>query len=300
MVYAVHFAVVLVACCLTAAALGRARWTGRSPRVAIVCWQAVGLAFGLSAIGVPLAAGLDPYQLPTAAAVARFATDAARGDLPAPARVAAVGTGLAIAAALLITTAACLGSVTRLRRRHRRLLDLVGRADPSVPGALVLDHPVTAAYCLPGARPRVVVSAGTLSLLDRAELAAVLAHERAHAVERHDLVMLPFAALCRALPRVRGFRDAHDHVALLIEMRADDRARRRHTDARLAAALRRFEAAAAVTPPGALGASDGLRARMERLGGNRRRPPMVRAGLTFALATTLVVVPVLLYLSRVA
>jgi hypothetical protein len=258
MVYAAHFAGVLVASCLTAVGLGRARWTWRSPRAAIVCWQAVGLALGLSAIGLPLAAGLDAYQLPTAPAVARFAFDATRGELPAPGSLAAVAAGATIAGALLGATASCLVRTMRLRSRHRHLLDLVGRADPAAPGALVVDHPGAAAYCLPGARPRVVVSAGTLSLLDRAELAAVLSHERAHAVERHDLVLLPFAALCRALPRVGWVRGAHDAVALLIEMRADDRARRQHTDARLAAALQRFVGSRTVAPPGALGATDEL------------------------------------------
>ena len=68
-----------------------------------------------------------------------------------------------------------------------------------------------------------MVSAGVLDLLDDGQLAAVLSHERAHARARHDLVLLPFAALCRALPGVRWARTAEEAVALLVEMAADDR-----------------------------------------------------------------------------
>lgn len=61
-----------------------------------------------------------------------------------------------------------------------------------------MEHPSPAAYCLPGLRPRVVVTRGALSAPTGAEVAAVLGHERAHATGRHDLVVL---ARCRS---VRG------------------------------------------------------------------------------------------------
>jgi len=120
----------------------------------------------------------------------------------------------------------------------------------------VLDHPAAAAYCLPGLRSRIVVSAGTLDLLDQAELAAVLAHERAHIRERHDLVLLPFTALCRAFPRCTVTVRSQHAVALLVEMLADDRARRTRPARELATALMRFGAAgAAAAPSGALAAT---------------------------------------------
>src|SRR5204862_7881841 len=105
-------------------------------------------------------------------------------------------------------------AVLRARRRQRELLSLLGHGDPKVPGALVVDHPAAAAYCVPGLRSRIVVSAGALNLLDQAELAAVLAHERAHLRARHDLVLLPFGALVRAFPRARLARRAQVAVAL--------------------------------------------------------------------------------------
>ena len=97
-----------------------------------------------------------------------------------------------------------------------------------MPGAHVLDHPVPVAYCLPGLRSRLVLSAGVLDALEPAAVAAVLAHERAHLRERHDLVVLPFVAWGATAPFVRGMVCAQLAVAALVEMRADDVATRVH------------------------------------------------------------------------
>ncbi|HEX5595296.1 MAG TPA: M56 family metallopeptidase [Micromonosporaceae bacterium] len=301
MVYAAHFAAALIACYLTAQVLMRSRWTWRIPGVAIVCWQAIGLAFGLSTIGLLLSLGLAPYGgMSTGAAARRFVVDLASGDLPAGLslqHLTLAGIGFGVAAILLGATVHRLVTVLLAQRRHRELLALVARDDPAVPGALVLDHTVAAAYCLPGWQPRVVVSAGALTLLDRSELAAVLSHERAHAEERHDLVLLPFSALRRALPFLKWVRAAHDTVALLVEMRADDKARRLHDDGPLRAALLRFaETPVRVSPTGTLGIADGdLDARMQRLL-EKGRPPRVRGAVALAVAAALVYLPISLYL----
>ena len=86
----------------------------------------------------------------------------------------------------------------------------------------MLDHPVPVAYCLPGLRSRLVLSAGVLDALEPAAVQAVLAHERAHLRERHDLVVLPFVAWGATAPFVRGMVCAQLAVAALVEMRADD------------------------------------------------------------------------------
>lgn len=292
-------AAVLAGTVLTVRLLARARWTWRLPRVAILSWQALGLAIGLALIGVPLAFGLAPYGGPTVGAGVRFLADLVRGELPpamGPVRLAAVAAGVAIAARLLWVTGASALEVMRARRRHRDLLTLVGRRDPAVPGALVLDHPTAAAYCLPGLRPTVVVSAGALALLRRAELDAVLSHERAHAVERHDIVLLPFLALTRALPPLGWLLAASEAVALLVEMRADDRARREYPDG-LVAALRRFAAAGPVTAPaGALGVADhtiGIRVRRLH---EPRRLPLFRAAAALVVTLALAAAPAGLFL----
>ncbi|MEW2385100.1 M56 family metallopeptidase [Micromonospora sp. NPDC047707] len=301
MSYAVHFGVSVLACWLTAQVLAGSRWTWHSPRVAILCWQAVGLAVGLSAMGLPIALGLAAYDRPTGSALWALATDLGDGTLPVGVgaiHLGLVGVGFGIGAVLLTTTVRSVHAAVRAQRRHRDLLTLVARRDPTVPGALVLDHPSAAAYCLPGVRPRVVVSAGTLDLLDRAELAAVLTHERAHAQERHDLVLLPFTALCRALPWVGWVRDAHERVALLVEMRADDKARELHDEAPLAGALRRFAAAGArITPAGTLGMGDrDLDVRVQRLL-DSGRPSRLIGAAALSVASTLAALPVSLFLS---
>ncbi|MDR7280709.1 M56 family metallopeptidase [Catenuloplanes atrovinosus] len=301
MIHALHFAGGALLAYLTARVLARARWTWRIPRVAIVCWQLIGLGFGLSAIGVPLALGLDPYDAAPGTALRMLAADLLGGRLPAGlglGHLAAIAVSLGIGATLAGTTINSLIRAVRAQRRHRDLLTLVARDDPAAPGALVLDHPSAAAYCLPGLHPRVVVSAGTLDLLDRAQLAAVLEHERAHADERHDLVLLPFTALCRALPWAAWLHAAAAMVALLVEMRADDRALDKHAEGPLASALLRFATAGPrLTPSGALGAADrDVEARVQRLLA-RRRPARVRGAVALAAATTLVALPISLFLS---
>lgn len=297
---AVAFAAALVACYLTARVLGAAAWPRRAPRTAIICWQGVGLAAGLCAIGLPLALGLAPYSEGTATALLRFLGDLLAGGGPplGAGQVVAVGAGLAVAAVLSGTTVGCLLRTARAQRRHRDLLTLVARHDPAAPGALVLDHPGAAAYCLPGLRPRVVVSAGTLGLLDAGQLAAVLSHERAHAHERHDLVLLPFAALRRVLPWAGWVRTAADTVALLVELRADDAARRQHAGAPLAAALLRFAGTASrITPTGALGVADGdLAVRVARLVGAEEPAAGLPRAIALAVTAMLVAVPVTLFL----
>jgi hypothetical protein len=162
---------------------------------------------------------------------------------------------------------AALAAALQARRRQLALLTLLAHGDPKVPGALVVDYPSAAAYCLPGLRSRIVVSVGTLELLGRRELAAVLAHERAHLRERHDLVLLPFTALRRAFPRSATCTGAHRAVALLVEMLADDHALRGCPARELVSALVRFGTAGTCpAPAGTLAAGEGeVAARVTRL-----------------------------------
>lgn len=204
------------------ALLGRARWPRRDPLVALVGWQAVGLAGGLSILGALLAYGLAPWgsSLPGAgwAALARE---------PAPARAAHL-VALALAAVL---TAELLGVLAlswvrtaRTRRRHRELLELVVQPSAAAPDARLLEHPAPVAFCIPGARPLLVLSSGMVAELDERQLAAVVAHERAHLAEHHHLYLLPFLAWRAALPVLPAAARALTAVRELVEMRADDRA----------------------------------------------------------------------------
>lgn len=302
-------AAVAVGSARSASALTRASWPRRSPAAAILLWQALGLAGGLAAVGALLAVGVGGQGTQHAGVVGGLTAMARRlasGHWIDPrqpfvitaVRVTAVTAGFALLTVLCGVLVMAFAAAIGARRRQRELLALLAHGDPKAPGALVIDYPAAAAYCLPGIRSQIVVSAGTLDLLAPAELAAVLAHERAHLRARHDLVLIPFTSLRRAFPRSRVISQAYPTVALLVEMMADDRALRvRGLVAReLATALLRFGTAGAeCAPAGALAAAEGeLTARVNRL--LVPPPPLsraVQAAIVLA-AAMLAVTPVLL------
>jgi bla regulator protein blaR1 len=286
-----------------AALLASAQWPQRSPGAAILLWQALGLSWGLAAIGALAGLGAIPNQYGVAggalSSVVRVLRRALLGSgVPTScfARLAFVVAGAALLALLSWVLVAASAAVFVARHRHRELLSLLAHGDPKVPGALVVDHPSATAYCVPGLRSAIVVSAGTLNLLDQAELAAVLAHERAHLRARHDLVLLPFGALVRAFPRSRLVQRAHTTVGLLVEMLADDRALRHRSAKELATALLRVGVAGtAQAPSGALAAvtSQGeVAARVARLLTPPPRLPAAVQALICSAAALLVAVPV--------
>ncbi len=254
-------AAVAVACIPAAHVLAAASWPRRSPAAAILLWQAIGLGWGLAAVGALIGFGATARGAAVASgALARLASIARTGippaviDLVGALRLLCLAAGVVLLAVLCWILIAASASVVRARQRQRELLSLLAHGDPKVPGALVVDHPAAAAYCLPGLRSAIVISAGTLDLLDADELAAVLAHERAHLRERHDLVLLPFLALLRAFRWAGVTRQAYRAVGLLVEMHADDRALRQRPARELATALLRVGAAGGGgVPSGALG-----------------------------------------------
>jgi beta-lactamase regulating signal transducer with metallopeptidase domain len=215
-------------------------------------------------------------------------------------RAVSLGAGIVLLLLLCWVLLAAFAAVFRSRQRQRVLLSLLARGDPKVPGALVVDHPAAAAYCVPGLKSAIVISAGALDLLDQAELAAVLAHERAHLRERHDLVLLPFTALLSAFRWSRAARRAHGAVALLVEMHADDCALRHRPARELATALLRVGAAGGGrAPTGALAAADAeldgagegdVAARVTRL--LRPAPGLCAAAVTLVCAAAVIVVAI--------
>ncbi len=273
--------------------LARARWPARAPAAAVVLWQCVTLAAVLSAVGVVLA---GPEELVRAAGSGR------------PVRTAALIGALGIAAVIVLRLLGCLAGVSyrsRARRaRHRMLVDLLDRAerhgdfDDVAPGALrVLDGDLPFAYCLPGRSPRVVLSGGALEVLPQEQVAAVLAHEQAHLRHRHDLVMESFTAFYRAVPAPLRSRTPLDAVHLLLEMLADDAARRRHGAAPLRAALLTMGSAAdalhAATEAEAAGrdAEHERHRRLDRLGPVAPGPHPGLATAVYAAAAAVLVLP---------
>ena len=290
---------------LGASALVQASWPRRSPAAAIVLWQALGLVAGLAAVGTLVSLSLPGENIGVARSIMHLGTVFPDTALRSPAafgvvgvrpamllvlRLACLAAGLALLASLCWVLIAASVAALQARRRQRVLLSLLAHGDPKVPGALVVDYPTAAAYCLPGLRSQIVLSVGTLELLGRGELAAVLAHERAHLRERHDLVVLPFTALRRAFPRSATCVSAHSAVALLVEMLADDRARRGRPSRELVTALVRFGTAGTCpAPAGALAAGEGdMAARVARLL-HPVRPLPATASVAICLAAGLLV-----------
>lgn len=289
------------------ALLARARWPRRDPLVALVCWQAVGLAGGLSMIGALLVHGLAPWghSLPEAAwsvLTGHPATEPVRGDHWVALTLAGV-----LAVDLLGVLALSWVRTARARRRHRELLELVVQPSAGLPDTRLLEHPAPVAFCIPGARPLLVLSSGMVAELDEDQLAAVVAHERAHLAEHHHLLLLPFVAWEAALPVLPAAGRAHAAVRELVEMRADDLAlaslsgaapRRALAQAIVAAA---GGAGGAGVPSGALAVSgSATAARVVRL----LEPPsplpaaarwtaLAAAGLLLLLPTALLLVPAL-------
>lgn len=221
--------------------LARARWPARAPGTALALWQAIALAGGLSMIGALAVYGLVPFGRGLPDAILGLGRSIAGAPLPGGTRldhVLALCAALVLAAHLLLNLAMTFVRSERQRRRHRQLVDLLSSPMPDRPRTRILDHAAPVAYCLPGAsRSVTVLSAGLLQLLTPDELRGVIAHEGAHLRQQHHAVLLAFKSWHSALPWFPIANRAENAVALLVEMLADDQARRVVPDATLARAI---------------------------------------------------------------
>lgn len=268
-----------------------ARWTflHQVPRAAVVLWQAGTVAALVSVIGAGALIALPIMADPTL--VLRIP--------PAEAVITVL-----VAAFTLVVIVRLIWSLIKVgadtsarRRRHRVAVDLLGRTDEtrSIRGLRILAEKLPMAYCLPGLREsRVVLSAGALDRLSEDEVTAVLEHEAAHVRARHDLVLDGFQALHRAFPvMVRSEMPWH-RSQLLVEMLADDAARRRAGPLPLARAL--VAMAGAPSPAAALAAGNHeIALRVARLAQPDPPPKRQRllAALVYLLSIALILLPVL-------
>ncbi|WP_433293352.1 M56 family metallopeptidase [Actinoplanes sp. CA-030573] len=252
--------------------LAAARWPDRAPAAAVLLWQAITLTAVLSALGVVLA---GPEELARAAGAGR------------PVTAAALVGALAVAATIVLRLLWSLYGVTRRSRerraRHRLLVDLLDRAEQRQEldddNVRVLQGNLPLAYCVPGREARVVLSDGALRLLGRSEVEAVLAHEQTHLRHRHEVVMESFTAFYRAVPAPLRSRAPLNAVHLLLEMVADDAARRRTGSAPLRGALERLTGAVPLSEDVAPG-TDARDRRLARLAA----PPRSSIALTATVA----------------
>ncbi|WP_229053703.1 M56 family metallopeptidase [Aeromicrobium sp. Leaf350] len=263
------------------ALLGRADWPYRSPAAGIVMWQSLALAAILATSGAGLSTALWLVS----------------EDDPQPWRVALHVLLLLVGVLIWARFWWAVWTVWRRtgarRRRQRHLVDLLAEPEGDVsdrvgPALRVLQHESPVAYCLPDrTKSRVVVTSGAIEHLSADELRAVLEHERAHVSARHDLVLEGFEFLRAAYPRVLRTDAPLEQSRVMVELLADDAARRVAGDRALAGAI--VALAGSQTPAGTLGVGSAATIRMARL--RDPRSGWWAAGLAWAISVVVLVVP---------
>ncbi|WP_293694897.1 M56 family metallopeptidase [uncultured Agrococcus sp.] len=210
--------------------LDRARWPSRAPALTLLLWQAIALAGGLSMIGSLVVFGLAPFGDSLPSAIATAVTGAFTWtwqDGFTVFHAAALVFGALLFAHLTLSLIVTTTRTVRGVRRHRELLELLSNPAPGDETTRIVDDESPFAYCLPGMTDSVtVLSDGLIRQLTPTQLRAVVEHERAHLQQRHNIVLTLFAAWAIALPWFPVATRARRSVELLIEMLADDMARR--------------------------------------------------------------------------
>lgn len=259
--------------------LARMRYFRRAPRAALFVWQLVALAGIVAALAVaPAVVGV---------------LDAQPNGRPTWLIVLAVAVSGGMLLQLLRSGHIVGRRLRAVRREHRELVDLIGtRADDLGTSTRLLEHPTPTAYCVPGLRQRIVLTRGTLDRLPPDELAAVVAHERAHLHRRHDLVVEFFTVLHVAVPPFLRAEAALDEIRLLVEALADRSAAREVGPLTVGRAL--GTVAGARVPDVALGLQVSPAAAATRITLLTRPAPVWVSPLMYAFGASVLALPVLL------
>ena len=146
-----------------------------------------------------------------------------------------------------------------------------------------------------------ILTTGALQALDRDQLDAVLAHERAHLAGHHHRLLAVARIARQVLPFIPLMRDADTQITRLVELHADDAATRAHDPGPLATALvvlatAGSSAPALAAPTLAAAATDAVQ-RIHRLLGPAEPLGRMRRQLLRAAAATLALTPLLLALT---
>ncbi len=162
----------------------------------------------------------------------------------------------------------------------RRVTDLGLRDVQVVPTDAVL------CFCIGFLRPRIVVSAGLIELLEPDELDAVLAHEASHQGRGDPLRLLVATVAVRGLFFVPVLPDLARAARITTEVEADAAAVDLHGYLDLISALRRVLDASTRTPLGAsaIVAPDMMNERVQALGGDYPRVVIRRRRLVASIA----------------
>jgi Zn-dependent protease with chaperone function len=207
--------------------------SGLAPRLAIAAWLtamvATIAAWGIAIISLLLSVVSSGHDASAMRLCLRIIGVARQIDVPGPRPVTFLVVGAAVIGTVMIV-----GRVVRAARRlqansveHARGIRIVGTA-ADTPGVVVVDSAEPSAYCVAGRPDAIVVTTAALNTLTRAELEAVLAHERAHLNGRHHHILTVVRAIASSVPRLPLFASGLPAVSRALEMCADDAAARRH------------------------------------------------------------------------
>ncbi|MDX8153394.1 M48 family metalloprotease [Patulibacter brassicae] len=261
-----------------------------SPSTSLLLWV---VALGVRAGGCLLVALWLMIRLPSTTvftAVTDWCVDTAVPVLAAHVGVLGpeVGDALSLLPFVALNLSALWGAV-RVARGAREVRQMVSQSTVGVGprGAVILGGREVMLGAAGFLRPRVVVSAGALVALDDAELAAAIAHERAH-IRRGHRFIAAFAELCGTIARpVPGTRAIVAEVHKQIERDADAWAvRRDHDRVALASAICKSALSRAGGPALALLSGAGVAQRVEELLGGG--PVRASVGEKLLLAVAIV------------
>jgi len=272
--------------------LGRARWTARAPLLAIVTylaaeWSAIA-ALGLAGLTLAVHAGAISGGLSHLIGACVRRLQATYGT---PGGAAVAGFGLTLSGAVAARTALThVRAAGRQALRRAQTARLVGWPEPAL-GAVLVKHAQPAAYCVAGRQPTVILTTGAVRALDPGQLAAVLAHERAHLAGRHHRLVALARIGREVLPFLPLMREAEKQVARLVELHADDAAARARDPRLLATALVILVTPASPASALAAGATDSVQ-RIRRLLGPCEPLGPGRRHLLRAAAAALAMTPV--------
>ncbi|MFG1771026.1 M56 family metallopeptidase [Nocardia salmonicida] len=185
------------------------------------------------------------------------------------------------------------GRTAALRRRHRELVQIVGRVDAAGGKVVRLEHSVPLAYSVAGRGGFVVVTDGLERCLTDTQWRAVLAHEHAHLRGFHHHIVGACQVLAQAFSWIPLFAAAPAAMTTLVEFAAD-RAAATSTDPRaLSAALHTVAAHGATAPTSPLRLVDeSLAMRLKCLGAAPESRSAARRTATAMLFVTMLLAPV--------
>lgn len=249
-------------------AWARTRVFDARPRVGLVVWAATCVLGWTGALSFFLVVALGGAHGGLGSSLALFARRLSDGHpLRGLGLSEVVGLSLAFDIAVLFTGGLVVTALRAwgVRARQRTVLDLVATPGEGARALRYLPHPLPVAYYLPGDGGRVVLSTGTMDVLSRTEVEAVIAHEFGHRHGLHGSLLVPLQVLSSFVPFLPLARRAPAAMRSLLEMSADDYSRSRVHVGALRSALTK---AVVFQPPprGAFGAfTDAVERRIRRL-----------------------------------